>query len=669
MNLADVTIGKNWEDFTMQLIYYIGPLMVAFLVYVIDGEHGRTCCICRRSIHQSCCLDALELISFVMKVLVNLDIISQASPGECYSSGSSSERRSGAVVPIDNTSNYPISVFALTLASTGTSVAFSYLGRSFDNALTSKNREEFVKQLIYYLGLLVAALPRVINSTIFEVYVIRGYAQDTVALRWRAWMTKRYMAQYFSQRSYYNIQSLALIDNPDQRVVDDIDSFTGTALRFSMTLFHSITDLASFSGILYRIYPPLFGVLLVYSIGGSCITFLLGKDLMNLNFIQEKSEADFRYGLVRIRENAESIAFYGGEKDELQLLLERFKQALSNYSKLLIASRNLRFFQIFYNNLIQILPAAVVAPFYFAGKVDFGIASQSFHAFSSVLDDLSLVVDEFQSLSSFSAVVDRLGEFSDILDQQGVVNASEPSTIKSIETTESETLTLVEGLSFRMVAGQNLLMNNSGLRPDNWPQWKWQDIVLAGLWKSGQGTIARNAAMDVFFVPQKPYMTLGTLRQQLLYPTWSTDGEKKHDHGSENFGLLLHVNLSEVCSHDPESKHSDADLMEVLRRVKLEQLLERSIHLDANADWSSVLSLGEQQRLAFARLLLSKPKLALLDEATSAIDEATEAYLYRLLLESGTCVMSVGHRSTLREFHTHLLFFSPRISGTSFATL
>ncbi|EFJ22548.1 ATP-binding cassette transporter, subfamily D, member 3, SmABCD3, partial [Selaginella moellendorffii] len=558
------------------------------------------------------------------------------------------------------------SVFALTLASTGTSVAFSYLGRSFDNALTSKNREEFFKQLIYYLGLLVAALP---------VYVIRGYAQDTLALRWRAWMTKRYMAQYFSQRSYYNIQSLALIDNPDQRVVDDIDSFTGTALRFSMTLFHSITDLASFSGILYRIYPPLFGVLLVYSIGGSCITFLLGKDLMNLNFIQEKSEADFRYGLVRIRENAESIAFYGGEKDELQLLLERFKQALSNYSKLLIASRNLRFFQIFYNNLIQILPAAVVAPFYFAGKVDFGIVSQSFHAFSSVLDDLSLVVDDFQSLSSFSAVVDRLGEFSDILDQQGVVNASEPSTIKSIETTESEvlievstltllspqqTLTLVEGLSFRMIAGQNLLITGpSGSGKTSFLR------AIAGLRKSGQGTIARNAAMDVFFVPQKPYMTLGTLRQQLLYPTWSTDGEKKHDHGSENFGLLLLVNLSEVCSHDPESKHSDADLMEVLRRVKLEQLLERSIHLDANADWSSVLSLGEQQRLAFARLLLSKPKLALLDEATSAIDEATEAYLYRLLLESGTCVMSVGHRSTLREFHTHLLFFSPRISGTS----
>ncbi|XP_024515151.1 ABC transporter D family member 2, chloroplastic [Selaginella moellendorffii] len=513
------------------------------------------------------------------------------------------------------------SVFALTLASTGTSVAFSYLGRSFNNALTNKNREEFVKHLIYYLGLMVAALP---------VYVIRGYARDTLALRWRAWMTKRYMAQYFSQRSYYNIQSLALIDNPDQRVVDDIGSFTRTALIFTMTLFHSITDLASFSGILYRIYPPLFGVLLVYSIGGTGISFLLGKDLMNLNFVQEKSEADFRFGLVRVRESAESIAFYGGEKDELQLLLERFKQAFSNYSKLLIASRNLRFFQIFYNNLIQILPAAVVAPFYFAGKVDFGIVSQSFHAFSSVLYDLSLVVDEFQSLSSFSAVVDRLGEFSDILDEQGVMNASELITIKSIETTESEDDRWTK--SSDQVTGPSGSGKTSFLR------------AIAGLWKSGQGTIARNSTMDVFFVPQKPYMTLGTLRQQLLYPTWSTDGEKKHDQ---------------------ESKHSDTDLMEVLRRVKLEQLLERSFHLDANADWSSVLSLGEQQRLAFARLLLSKPKLALLDEATSAIDEATEAYLYRLLLESGTCVMSVGHRSTLHEFHTHLLFFSPQISGTS----
>ncbi|EFJ13541.1 ATP-binding cassette transporter, subfamily D, member 5, SmABCD5 [Selaginella moellendorffii] len=537
------------------------------------------------------------------------------------------------------------SVFALTLASTGTSVAFSYLGRNFDNALTSKNREEFVKQLIYYLGLMVAALP---------VYVIRGYARDTLALRWRAWMTKRYMAQYLSERSYYNIQSLALIDNPDQRVVDDIGSFTRTALIFTMTLFHSITDLASFSGILYRIYPPLFGVLLVYSIGGTGLSFLLGKDLMNLNFVQEKSEADFRYGLVRVRENAESIAFYGGEMDELHLLLERFKQVFSNYSKLLIASRNLSFFQVFYSNLIRILPAAVVAPFYFSGKVDFGIVSQSFYAFSSVLRDLSLVVQAFQSLSSFSAVVDRLGEFSDILDKKCVVNTLELSTIKSIETTESDvlievstltllspqhTLTLVEGLSFRMITGQNFLITGpSGSGKTSFLR------AIAGLWNSGGGTIARNSTMDIFFVPQKPYMTLGTLRQQILYPTWSKDGEKKHDQ---------------------ESKHSDADLMEVLRRVKLEQLLERSFHLDANADWSSVLSLGEQQRLAFARLLLSKPKLALLDEATSAIDEATEAYLYRLLLESGTCVMSVGHRSTLREFHTHLILFSPQISGTS----
>ncbi|EFJ11676.1 ATP-binding cassette transporter, subfamily D, member 4, SmABCD4 [Selaginella moellendorffii] len=461
-------------------------------------------------------------------------------------------------------------------------------------------------------------------------------------------MTKRYMAQYFSQRSYYNIQSLALIDNPDQRVVDDIGSFTRTALIFTMTLFHSITDLASFSGILYRIYPPLFGVLLVYSIGGTGISFLLGKDLMNLNFVQEKSEADFRFGLVRVRENAESIAFYGGEMDELHLLLERFKQVFSNYSKLLIASRNLSFFQVFYSNLIRILPAAVVAPFYFSGKVDFGIVSQSFYAFSSVLRDLSLVVQAFQSLSSFSAVVDRLGEFSDILDKKGVVNTLELSTIKSIETTESDvlievstltllspqhTLTLVEGLSFRMITGQNFLITGpSGSGKTSFLR------AIAGLWNSGGGTIARNSTMDIFFTGRKNTIKVAG---------------------------LLHVNLSQVCSHDPESKHSDADLMEVLRRVKLEQLLERSFHLDANADWSSVLSLGEQQRLAFARLLLSKPKLALLDEATSAIDEATEAYLYRLLLESGTCVMSVGHRSTLREFHTHLLFFSPQISGTS----
>ncbi|KAG0561406.1 hypothetical protein KC19_9G062500 [Ceratodon purpureus] len=294
-------------------------------------------------------------------------------------------------------------VFALTLATTGISVGFNFLGRDFYNALASKDQEQFYNQLIKYFAAFIGGIP---------VFVLRDYFRDTLALRWRGWMTTQYLDKYFENRTFYNIQSQSMIDNPDQRIVDDLNNFSGSALGFALALFNATINLISFSGILYGIYPPLFFVLLVYSIGGTAISVLLGKNLVGLNFMQEKKEADFRYGLVRVRENAESIAFYGGEASEIQLLLQRFKQSFDNYTQLLIASRNLDFFTSFYRYLIQLLPAAVVAPLYFAGKIEFGVINQSFSAFNNVLSDFSIIVYQFQSLSAFSAVVDRLGKFS-----------------------------------------------------------------------------------------------------------------------------------------------------------------------------------------------------------------------------------------------------------------
>lgn len=214
-------------------------------------------------------------------------------------------------------------VFALTLATTGISVGFNYLGRDFYNALASKDQEQFGKMLIYYLGATITGTP---------VFVLRNFSRERLALRWRGWMTSYYMDRYFKNRIYYNIQSQSLIDNPDQRIVDDVNNFTNTALEFALALFNAAIDLISFSGILYGIYPPLFVVLIVYSLGGTAISVAFGKSLVGLNFVQEKREADFRYGLVRVRENAESIAFYGGESSEIKLLLQRFKQSFDNYS-------------------------------------------------------------------------------------------------------------------------------------------------------------------------------------------------------------------------------------------------------------------------------------------------------------------------------------------------
>ncbi|PON51232.1 ABC transporter type 1, transmembrane domain containing protein [Parasponia andersonii] len=293
-------------------------------------------------------------------------------------------------------------VFALTLGTTGISVGFNFLGRDFYNALANKDQEQFTKQLLYYLGGFAGGIP---------VFVLRDYARDTLALRWRSWMTSYYMERYLKNQTFYKIQSQSIIDNPDQRIVDDLSSFTGTALSFSLTLFNAVVDLISFSNILFGIYPPLFIVLLVYSIGGTAISIFLGRELVTLNFLQEKKEADFRYGLVRIRENAESIAFYGGEENEMRLLLQRFKSAFKNLTQLLISSRNLDFFTSGYRYLIQILPAAVVAPMYFSGKIEFGVINQSVSAFNHILGDFSLVVYQIQAISAFSAIIDRLGSW------------------------------------------------------------------------------------------------------------------------------------------------------------------------------------------------------------------------------------------------------------------
>ncbi|KAL2475849.1 ABC transporter D family member 2 [Abeliophyllum distichum] len=608
-------------------------------------------------------------------------------------------------------------VFALTLGTTGISVTFNFLGRDFYNALANKDQEQFTKQLLYYLAGFAGGIP---------VFVLRDYAKDTLSLRWRSWTTSYYMDRYLKNRTFYKIQSQSIIDNPDQRIVDDLSSFTGTALAFSLTLFNATVDLISFSNILYGIYPPLFIVLLAYSLGGTAISVFLGRGLVTLNFLQEKKEADFRYGLVRVRENAESIAFYGGEENEMQLLLQRFRSAFENLTKLLISSRNLDFFTSGYRYLIQILPAAVVAPMYFSGKIEFGVINQSVSAFNHILGDFSLIVYQFQAISAFSAVIDRLGEFDDVLSRDTRSDGESMEEIKrefcsinsfsalesngavplgrSVKLLNIEHLTvltpskatLIRDLSLAIFEKEHLLVTG--------PSGSGKTSLLrtiAGLWSFGQGTITfydKNArdsearvsvdvassevtsvsetspdhnrhrernSRSVLFLPQKPYMVLGTLRQQLLYPTWSEDPTFVSDVNKPTGSLpFLMPEPNEASTDTRPPKPTTNDLTQVLEDVRLGYILSR-FDLDSTYEWSSVLSLGEQQRLAYARLLLSKPNLVLLDESTSALDEANEAHLYKLIEFAGITYISIGHRSTLYEFHKKVLHISTMDPTTS----
>ncbi|BBN03675.1 vitamin B12/bleomycin/antimicrobial peptide transport system ATP-binding/permease protein [Marchantia polymorpha subsp. ruderalis] len=583
-------------------------------------------------------------------------------------------------------------VFTLTLTTTGISVAFSFLSRDFYNALANKEPQKFKKQLIYYMSAFVAGIP---------VFVIRDYTRELLAVRWRSWMTKHYINCYLQNRTFYNIQAQSLIDNPDQRIVHDVTSFTGTALAFALALFNAAVDLASFSGILYGIYPPLFLVLIAYSLVGTILSLLLGKGLVGLNFIQERRDADFRYNLVRVRENAESISFYGGEQSESRLLLRCFKQSLDNLYKLMKVSRNLNFFTSGYRYFIELLPAAVVAPLYFRGEIDFGVINQSFSAFDHILGDLSIVVFQFQSITAFSAVVDRLGEFNDVLNRlhiahdrpalhSAVMDGARPKIYKvditdvfsgpenqslpllAIEHltlfTPNYNVTLVEDLTFVLHEGEHLLiMGPSGSGKTSLIR------AIAGLWESGRGTIktfvasqreddvesrrvygeieeepieeghARKKSGMIFFLPQKPYMVIGSLRQQLLYPTWIMD--------ADNDAMVS----GQVSTYPSRPLPTDPELVDVLGRVRLSYLLRGYEELDSHREWASTLSEGEQQRIAFARLLLSKPKVAMMDESTSAMDEDNEAQLYREIDAAGITYISVAHRASLKCYHSNVL--------------
>ncbi|KAL4419364.1 hypothetical protein ABPG77_001591 [Micractinium sp. CCAP 211/92] len=551
-------------------------------------------------------------------------------------------------------------------------------------------------------------------------------------------MTERFTADYFHDRTFYQVQAGALVDNPDQRIAVDVKNFTDTALTFSVVMLNAVVDLVSFSGILYSIYPPLFAALLVYSVGGTALSLRIGRPLIGLNFRQEAQEANFRYGLVRVRENAESIAFYGGEDNEQRLLNARLRAAVDNFLDLLKASRNLSFFTSFYRFLIQLLPAAVVAPLYFRGEIEFGVINQSASAFNHILTDVSLVVYQFEAIAGFSAVVDRLGEFREVLHGSKAGGTATVDPIAAAASSDSEDATstaagsngsqgaagedegpgititdlpgasgrslldirdltlrvpssgttLVSDLSLSVTPGQSLLiMGPSGAGKTSILR------TVAGLWNSGSGHIVRHGQPmgrsegegDIFFVPQRPYVVLGTLRDQLLYPTWAQmqDDAAAEPSAAAQGGSGTSSSDGNGAPASPAAPASssgsggsgngaswrrplptDAQLRQALQTVQLASLLERiGGNLDAVADWASTLSLGEQQRLAFARVLLAKPRLVLMDESTSALDTRNERLLYQALRDAGITFISVGHRPTLTQFHERVLLLHGAGSG------
>jgi len=508
-------------------------------------------------------------------------------------------------------------VLLLSLAVTGINVAFSYIGNYFTNALVKKNQDLAYLFVAVYFGGFLVGIP---------IVAMYSYVQDYLGLRWREWLTGKFLGNYFRNRNYYEIEAQGQIDNPDQRIMEDIRSFTRTSLMFLLILLSSVMDLLSFSGILWSKSALLVAVVLGYSVVGTGLTALIGRRLVRLNFNQLRYEADFRYSLIHVRDNTESIAFYQGEKPEIDQINSRFRNVLKNFSLLIGWQRNLSFFTTAYRYLPVVLPYFVLFPYYFSGKIEYGDMVQANFAFAQVYAALSLIVSQIEPITNFAAGVQRLSDFADAVApdrpaEGGITSVQADGFALGHVTlmTPNRKRTLIQDLTMDPDGRGNLLVvGQSGVGKSSLLR------AIAGLWTQGRGVVKRPPLGEIFFLPQRPYMLLGSLRAQLLYPR-------------------------------TENEISEAQLRRILEVVRLEDLPERVGGFDVVLDWADVLSLGEQQRLAFARLLTNRPGYAVLDEATSALDVENEANLYGQLQDLGIHYISVGHRSSIMDFHDSVL--------------
>ena len=542
-------------------------------------------------------------------------------------------------------------VILLNLGNVYVGVRINAWNRAFYNALQNLDAMELFRQLGFFCVLVGFA----ISMSVFGLYL-----SQMLQIRWRRWLTYRYLDQWLGERAYYRLHLLSTTDNPDQRIAEDIGLFTTFLMNLSVGLFSSSISLISFLFILWdlsgsariplgawgSIYIPAYLVwaALLYAGLGTWLTIRIGRPLVPLHFTRQQAEADFRFSLVRFRENAESIAFYGGEPVEQSVFRSRFGSVFENFLRIMTRQRGLGFFTLGYGQVATIFPVVVVAPRYFERAITLGGLMQVVNAFSFVHNSLSFIINSYPDIAALLAVTQRLSGFDECLKavHKGVFTPRQIShsrrghgmIVRDLDLDLPDGRPLLRNVLLRAEGGEAVLITG--------PSGSGKSTLLraiAGLWPFGRGEIILGEG-KIHFVPQRPYLPLGTLASALRYP-----------------------------SSDP-SAFQTAKLAEALEDVGLGQLADE---LNWTQNWSQRLSLGEQQRIAFARILLAKPAIVFLDESTSAIDESVEAHLYSRLRLGRThpIVISVGHRSVLRNFHNHFLdladFASSRAAVDSLA--
>jgi putative ATP-binding cassette transporter len=525
-----------------------------------------------------------------------------------------------------------VAVVVLNLITVGLNVRFNTWYNDFYDALQQYNWTQFWRQLVIF---------GIIAFLFIVVAVYSLYLRQILHIRWRRWLTDRLLHNWLENQSYYRLQlnQATTPDNPDQRISDDLDRFATLTLGLSLGLLSSFVTLVSFLSILWTLSGALTIPLgsgaaidvpgymvfaaLIYAVGGTALVRWIGYPLIRLNFDQQRYEADFRFSMVRLRENAENVAFYGGEARELDTFQNRFKRIIANWWGIIRRRKKLTWFTTGYSQLAIIFPLVVAAPRYFAKAIQLGGLMQIVSAFGQVQDSLSFIISSYTEIAEYQAVVQRLFGFQQRLNEI-IEDREAPQPIEidhrgaGVEVDMLD-LNLPDGkilrpnISLAATPGEALLITGaSGLGKSTLLR------AIAGIWPFGRGRIRVGEGRSLF-LPQRPYLPLGTLADTLAYPRAAAE-----------------------LSRD--------SLVEALRAVGLSHLVDQ---LGDEANWAQRLSIGEQQRLAFARVLLARPEIVFLDEATSALDEAAEIALYRLLREAPwkPTIVSVGHHGTLRRFH------------------
>jgi len=513
------------------------------------------------------------------------------------------------------------SLLALLLVISGLNVLNSYVGRDFMTAIERRDRADFIHQAILYVG--------VFGVTTVAAVLVR-FAEERFGLLWRGWLTRRLVHFYLSNRTYLRVSEAGELSNPDQRITEDVRAFVTMTLSLFLLFLNGTFTVLAFSGVLWSISRRLFVVGLVYAAAGSLLTVLLGRRLIALNYAQSDREADFRSTLIEVRENAEAIALHHRERQLEIRLNETIDAAVGNQRRIIAVNRNLGFFTTGYNYMIQIIPALVVAPLFIRGNVEFGVITQSAMAFAQLLGAFSLIVTQFQAISSYGAVLARLTALADALQPPsggppGIGTTEDPERVAYEDLTlasRGETDPLVRDLSFVIPRGARVLVCSAD------PSVRAALMrATAGVWEEGAGIVVRPPLEHVAFVPERPYLPPGTFREMME----TSDG----------------------------SVPLDSELRSALATLDAIGLVTRAEQADRELDWERLLSQRDQQALELARILVQRPRFAFIDNLGRTVGIDRLPTLFAAFAERGITCVAFGSHDEPRVHYDTVLVVSP----------